>query len=43
MSHLLLAAVRDFAVHLSGRWVIGVDEIPTGDELSPDVVLQSQE
>lgn len=43
MSHLLLAAVRHFAVDLSGGRVVGVDVTPTRDELPSDVVLQNQE
>lgn len=41
-SHLMLAAVRYFAVDLPCGRVIGVDVSAAGDELSPDEVLQHQ-
>lgn len=42
MAHLLLPAVRYFAVHLSCGGIVGVNVTLTWHELPPDEVLQNQ-
>lgn len=42
MAYLILAAVRHFAVHLSGGGVVGVDVTLAGHKRPSDEVLQNQ-